>query len=224
MTPNAPSMESNIRINTQLTTLLDYCEQRSSPQSDILYQLERETHLKTLSPQMLSGHLQGRFLALLSKIKQPKAILEVGTFTGYAALCLAEGLAPGGVLHTIEINPEMEYLIRKYVEKAGLQEKIKLHIGDAAVVIPELEVSFDLAFIDAGKRYYEQHYELVMEKMNPGGVILADNVLWSGKVIQQEFDEDTEGIRAFNERVQQDERVENVLLPVRDGIMVMIKK
>lgn len=217
-------MESNIRINTQLTTLLDYCEQRSSPQSDILYQLERETHLKTLSPQMLSGHLQGRFLALLSKIKQPKAILEVGTFTGYAALCLAEGLAPGGVLHTIEINPEMEYLIRKYVEKAGLQEKIKLHIGDAAVVIPELEVSFDLAFIDAGKRYYEQHYELVMEKMNPGGVILADNVLWSGKVIQQEFDEDTEGIRAFNERVQQDERVENVLLPVRDGIMVMIKK
>ncbi len=217
-------MESNIRINTHLFALLDYCEAHTFPQSDILYQLERETHLKTLAPQMLSGHLQGRFLAMLSRIKQPKTILEVGTFTGYAALCMAEGLPEGGQLHTIEVNPELEFLIRKYIDKAGMQEKIHLHIGDAAKVIPTLDLSFDLAFMDAGKMDYPHHYELIVEKMNPGGILLADNVLWSGKVVQEEFDADTEGIRTFNKKVQEDERVENILLPIRDGIMMMIKK
>jgi caffeoyl-CoA O-methyltransferase len=217
-------MESNIRINTHLTTLLDYCENHTSPQSDILCQLERETHLKTLAPQMMSGHLQGRFFAILSKIKQPKAILEVGTFTGYAALCLAEGLIEDGVLHTIEVNPELEYLIRKYIRKAGREDQIHLHIGDAAEVIPTLTLTFDMAFIDAGKMDYEHHYELVVEKMKPGGIILADNVLWSGKVAEQKFDKDTKGIRAFNQKIHEDERVENILLPIRDGIMMMIKK
>jgi predicted O-methyltransferase YrrM len=218
------TMESNIRINTHLTALLEYCENHSSPQSDILYQLERETHLKTLAPQMMSGHLQGRFFAMLSKIKQPRAILEVGTFTGYAALCLAEGLPEEGVLHTIEVNPELEYLIRKYIHKAGREDQIRLHIGDAAEVIPGLNLSFDMAFIDAGKMDYAHHYELVVEKMKPGGIILADNVLWSGKVAEKKFDKDTAGIRAFNEQIQLDEQVENILLPIRDGIMLMIKK
>ena len=217
-------MESNIRINAHLLALLDYCEAHTSPPSDILCQLERETHLKTLAPQMMSGPLQGRLLSMLSRIKQPNAVLEVGTFTGYAALCMAEGLAPHGMLHTIEINPELEYLIRKYISKAGMDEKIHLYIGDAAEVIPKLNLRFDLAFIDAGKLDYAHHYELVVEKMKPGGIILADNVLWSGKVAQKKFDKDTEGIRAFNEQVHQDERVDNILLPIRDGIMMMIKK
>ncbi len=217
-------MESNIRINTYFTTLLEYCENHSSPQSDILYQLERETHLKTLSPQMMSGHLQGRFFSLISKLKQPKAILEVGTFTGYASLCFAEGLALDGVLHTIEVNPELEYLIRKYIHKAGWQEKITLHIGDASSVIPQLDLKFDLAFIDAGKMDYRQHFDLVIEKMNPGGIILADNVLWSGKVIDQKYDKDTAEIKKFNDKIQDDYRVENLLLPIRDGIMMMVKR
>ena len=217
-------MESNIRINTHLTALLEYCEIHTSPQSDILYQLERETHLKTLAPQMMSGHLQGRFLAMLSKIKQPKAILEIGTFTGYSALCLSEGLPKDGILHTIEVNAELEYLIRKYIDKTEMADKIQLHIGDAAEVIPSLDLSFDMAFIDAGKMDYAHHYELVVEKMNPGGIMLADNVLWSGKVAQKKYDKDTAGIRAFNEQIHQDDRVDNVLLPVRDGIMMMIKK
>lgn len=217
-------MESNIRINTHLTALLEYCENHTSPHSEILYQLERETHLKTLAPQMMSGHLQGRFFSMLSKMKQPKTILEVGTFTGYAALCLAEGLPANGVLHTIEVNPELEYLIRKYIGKAGLENKIHLHIGDASDVIPSLDLSFDMAFIDAGKMDYAHHYELVVGKMNPGGLILADNVLWSGKVAEKKYDKDTRGIRLFNKKIQEDERVDNALLPIRDGIMLMIKK
>jgi len=217
-------MDFNIRINTYLNAIYQYCENHTSPQSDLLYQLERETHLKTLAPQMLSGHLQGRFLSLLSRLKQPQSILEIGAFTGYAALCMAEGLAPGGQLHTIEVNPELEYLIRKYIRKADMEDKIELHLGDAADLIPKMDLSFDLAFMDAGKKEYPHHYELVVEKMNPGGLLLADNVLWSGKVIREEYDEDTVGIREFNEKVQQDERVENLMLPVRDGIMVMVKK
>jgi len=202
----------------------EYCENHTTPQSQLLYDLERETHLKTLAPQMLSGHLQGAFLSLISQLMRPKVILEIGTFTGYAAICLAQGLAADGTLHTIEANPELEYLIRKYVNRAGLADKIQLHIGKAEDVIPTLDLRFDLVFIDAGKQQYLDFYNMVIEKVNPGGLILADNVLWSGKVIREEDDADTQTIRAFNDMVQADERVENIMLPLRDGLLITKKK
>ncbi|MEL7120865.1 MAG: O-methyltransferase [Bacteroidota bacterium] len=216
-------MEKNIRINQRLAELNAYCEAHTTPQSDILYQLERETYLKTLAPQMMSGHLQGQFFRLLSLLMRPKTILEVGTFTGYAAICLAEGLPEDGILHTIEVNAEREFLIRKYIEKAGLKDKIHLHIGDAQAVIPTIDATFDMVFLDAGKQEYKHHYDLVIDHVNPGGLIMADNVLWSGKVIDPVHDKDTEKIRAFNQLIHEDERVENILLPIRDGIMIARK-
>lgn len=206
------------------TLLEQYCEQHTSPLSIVLYELERETHLKTLAPQMLSGRLQGQLLRFLSLLRRPKVILEIGTFTGYSALCLAEGLAEDGILHTIEANPEMEYLIRKYVARAGMEDCIQLHIGKAEEVIPGLEGQFDLVFIDAGKQEYGLFYDLVIDRLPSGALLLADNVLWSGKVLDPAGDADAEVLHAFNERVQADERVENVLLPVRDGLMVVRKK
>ncbi len=205
--------------------ILQYCEAHSTPQSSTLYELERETHLKTLAPQMLSGHLQGQFLSFLSKMLRPKRILEIGTFTGYAAICMAQGLAEGGLLHTIEANAELEYLIEKYLAKAGMEEKVRLHIGDALEIIPELDEQFDMVFIDAGKQEYSQFYKLVIGKVNSGGLIIADNVLWSGKVVNKgrEDDPDTMAIHNFNEMVQQDERVENIMLPVRDGLIIARK-
>lgn len=206
--------------------VFQYCEQYSDSPDEVLYELERETHLKTLSPQMLSGALQGQLLGLLSKLKQPNTALEIGTFTGYAAICLARGLAPGGTLHTIEVNPEMEYLIRKYLAKAGLTEQVQLHIGDAIAVVPHLDGPFDLVFIDAAKQYYQAYYELVVDKLSPGGLILADNVLWSGKVATglRESDEDTKQLHAFNRLLKEDERVESLLLPIRDGLLVARKR
>jgi predicted O-methyltransferase YrrM len=204
--------------------LNDYCEAHSTPPGDLLYQLERETHLKTLAPQMLSGPLQGQFLRMLSRMLRPQRILEVGTFTGYSALCLAEGLPPSGRLHTIEVNPELEYLIRKYVRLAGREQQIVLHLGDAAGVIPALEGPFDLAFLDAGKQDYRRHYELALPRLRSGGLLLADNVLWSGKVLEPPADADAESIRAFNTFVAEDERVEQVLLPVRDGLLLAQKR
>jgi len=204
--------------------LNDYCEAHSTPPGDLLYRLERETHLKTLAPQMLSGPLQGQFLRMLSRMLRPQRILEVGTFTGYSALCLAEGLAEGGQLHTIEVNPELEYLIRKYIRLAGREQQIALHLGDAADIIPGLEGPFDLAFLDAGKQDYRLHYELILPVLRPGGLILADNVLWSGKVLEPAADADAESIRAFNTFVVEDERVEQVFLPVRDGLLLAQKR
>lgn len=201
-----------------------YCEAHTTPQSDLLYELERETNLKTMSPQMLSGHLQGQFLTLLSTLMRPKAILEIGTFTGYAAICLAQGLAKDGILHTIEANPELAHIITKYITRAGLENKILLHIGKAEAIIPTLSLHFDLVFIDAGKQQNALFYDLVFDKVNPGGLILVDNVLWSGKVIQNENDPDTALIRAFNDKVHQDERVENLMLPIRDGLLIARKK
>lgn len=201
-----------------------YCENHTTPQSQVLYDLERETHLKTLAPQMLSGHLQGAFLSLLSQLMRPQTILEIGTFTGYAAICLAQGLAEGGKLHTIEANAELEHIIRKYVQRAELQDKIQLYIGKAEEIIPTLALNFDLVFIDAGKQQYVDFYQLVIDKVNPGGLILADNVLWSGKVVRKENDADTQMIRAFNDMVQADGRVENIMLPIRDGLMIARKK
>lgn len=216
-------MEKNIRLNQYLNALIDYCEAHTTPPAQVLYELERETYLKTLAPQMMSGHLQGTFFSMLSLLKQPKYILEVGTFTGYAAICLAQGLVPDGMLYTIEINEELGYLSKKYIQKAGLATKIKQIIGDAKAVIPQLDLSFDMVFIDATKADYALHYDLVIDKVNPGGMILADNVLWSGKVVDSKFDKDTALIKAFNKKIQEDERVNNILLPIRDGITIAIK-
>jgi predicted O-methyltransferase YrrM len=175
---------------------------------------------------MLSGHLQGRILSMISQLKSPRRILEVGTFTGYATLCLAEGLPADGQLVTIEANPELAWFIEKYKQKAGLSRQIRNITGRAEVVIPALEETFDLAFIDAGKRDYPVHFDLVMERMKPGGVLLVDNVLWSGKVLEEpeNYDADTRLLDAFNEKIQADERIENILLPIRDGITLMRKK
>ena len=210
-------------MNFALKNITKYCERLTTPHSDLLYQLERETNLKTLAPQMMSGHLQGQLLSMLSELIQPTVAVEIGTFTGYAALCIARGLTPNGKLYTIEVNEEMEYLIQKYIDKAEMQDKIELLIGDAATIIPSLPNPFDLVFIDAGKRFYSAHFDLVIDKVRPGGMILVDNVLWSGKVTLAKHDKDTQIIHSFNEKVLQDERVENVLLPIRDGINIIRK-
>jgi len=199
----------------------DYCARHTTPQSSLLYDLERETHLKTLAPQMLSGYLQGAFLQLLSEMIQPQRILEIGTFTGYSAICLAQGLRAGGVLHTIDVNPEIQYLVDKYIKKAGLEEKVIFHLGDALDIIPGLPDNFDIAFIDAGKQQYLDFYELVLPRIRPGGYILVDNVLWDGKVIADDNDADTVAIRQFNQKVQSDHRVRNMIIPIRDGLSII---
>lgn len=204
--------------------ILRYCREHSTPASEVLYQLERETHLKTLAPQMLSGPLQGQLLSFISKMLRPRAVLEIGAFTGYAAICLAQGLPQNGVLHTIEVNPELEYLIRKYIQKANLEDKVILHIGNAENIVPLLDFHWDLVFIDAGKNYNALYYDLVIERLRPGGIILVDNVLWSGKVLQPEQDRDTAVIHRFNEKIRADERVENLLLPLRDGLMMIRRR
>ena len=202
----------------------DYAEAHTSPDSDLLIALERETHLKTLSPRMLSGHLQGRFLSLISHLMQPKRVLEIGTFTGYSALCLAEGLADDGILYALEANDELEYLIKQSVEKSPSPYKIKLLIGNALEIIPNLNETFDLVFIDAGKRDYPRYFDLVIDKVRSGGLIIADNILWSGKVVEDKKDVDTQIIDTFNKKIHADERVENILLPLRDGLMMARKK
>ena len=210
-------------MNFTLKKLTDYCTAHTTAQDEVLYELERETNLKTLAPQMVSGHLQGTFLSFISKMVQPKAVLEIGTFTGYASICLAQGLADGGVVHTIEANEELAYIIRKYVAKAKLEDQIQLHIGDAKKIIPELDIEFDMVLIDAGKKDYAFYYDLVFDKVKKGGLILADNILWSGKVVQKEHDNDTRVIDSFNKKIHQDPRVENVILPIRDGLILVRK-
>ncbi|MDX5319784.1 MAG: O-methyltransferase [Bacteroidota bacterium] len=204
--------------------LAAYSEAHTSPESPILAELNRETWAKVMMPRMLSGHIQGRLLSMFSKMIRPKEILEIGTYTGYSALCLAEGLADGGVLHTIDINEELEDMVRKYIRQAGLEENIRFHIGNAMDIIPELNTRFDLVFIDADKENYSNYFDLVIDRMHTGGYIIADNVLWSGKVVdpnEVSRDEETKALHAFNEKIQKDSRVENILLPVRDGLMVI---
>ena len=207
-------------------TIDDYINQNSTPEDDVLKELNRETHLKVLAPRMLSGNIQGKLLESISKMIQPKTILELGTYTGYSAICMAKGLSPNGVLHTIEINDELESIIRKYIKKVDFESKIKLHIGDALTIIPSMEMEFDLVFIDADKRLYSQYYDLVIEKLKPGGFIIADNVLWGEKVIEaiQQNDLYTKGIVDFNNKIIKDNRVENFILPLRDGISIIRKK
>jgi predicted O-methyltransferase YrrM len=206
--------------------LLDqYIINHSTPEEDYLNELDRETHRKVLHPRMLSGHLQGQILSMISCMIRPKNILEIGTFTGYSALCLAKGLAENGRLHTIEIDDELEIFAQKYFLKSGMAERIIQHIGDARQIIPTIKESFDLVFIDADKREYCDYYHLVFDRIPVGGFLLADNVLWDGKVVDPKAaDEDqTHGILEFNDLIQNDSRVRNVILPVRDGIMLVQK-
>ena len=211
--------------------LYTYAEDHSTPETTLLARLNRETHLTQVYPQMLSGHLQGAFLRMISQMIQPERILEIGTFTGYSAINLAAGLrvntenGRNGVLHTIEINPEQEEGIRSFIRDAGMQERIVLHIGNAVEIIPKLNETWDLVFIDADKPNYLNYYHQVFPHVRTGGFIVADNVLWDGKVLSDpgKMDKDTRGICTFNEFVQQDDRVENMILPLRDGLMLVRK-
>lgn len=191
-----------------------------------LSNLNRETNAKVLMPRMLSGHLQGRILSMFSKMIKPKRILEIGTYTGYSATCLAEGLTEDGKLITIDVNAELEKMVRQHFKEADISQKIDFYVGNALKIIPTLNEKLDLVFIDADKENYSNYYDLVFDKVNAGGFIIADNVLWSGKVIMEEakMDKDTKAICSFNKMVHNDKRVEHVLFPVRDGLMVVRKK
>ncbi len=206
--------------------LQKYILNHTENESKILKELNRQTHLKTLNPRMLSGHLQGKILQMLSKMIQPKHILEIGTFTGYSAISLAQGLKKNGKLYTIEINEELVDFTKSYFKKANLNEKIEFHIGDALKIIPKINVKFDLVFIDAEQQQYLNYYNLIFNKVKSGGFIIADNALWDGKVVKKTEEDDlyTKGILEFNKFVNNDTRVENVLFPVRDGLMVLRKR
>jgi predicted O-methyltransferase YrrM len=204
-------------------SLLQYAEEHTSPEDQLLSSINRDTNAKVIMPRMLSGHLQGKVLTMISHMVKPKTILEIGTYTGYSAICLAAGLQHGGKLITIDINEELENMVRNNFQKAGLEDKIDYKIGNALEIIAPLNETFDLVFIDADKENYNKYYDLVFDKVTLGGFLLADNVLWSGKVLDAKPDKDTRAIKAFNKKVQDDPRVENVLLPIRDGIMLMRK-
>ena len=207
------------------TELQAYVSAHSCEASSLLAKIDRETHLEVLQPRMLSGHFQGRVLSMLSKLLCPHNILEIGTYTGYSALCLAEGLRPEGQLLTIDINEELETRVRGYFEASEFSTQIDYIIGNAAQIIPTLSTNFDLIFIDADKQQYPLYYEQALEKLNPGGFILIDNVLWSGKVINDSHqDKDSVLLRELNLKISQDPRVEKVLLPVRDGLYLIRKK
>ncbi|MDL2208515.1 O-methyltransferase [Parabacteroides sp. OttesenSCG-928-O15] len=207
-------------------TVEEYILSHSDGEGELLATLSRDANVNLLRPRMLSGHLQGRILKMFCRMLSPKRVLEIGTYTGYATLCLAEGLAEDGRVDTIEINDEMEDFIRKYLDQSPLSEKIRLHIGDAMEIIPGLEETYDLVFIDADKRLYSNYYDLVFPLIRPGGIILADNTLWDGKVVEETVasDKQTLGILAFNEKIKNDERVEKVILPLRDGLTIIWKK
>jgi len=204
----------------------NYILEHISPEGEILEELTRQTNLKTVHPQMNSGHLQGKILEIISKIMRPHRILEIGTFTGYSAISLAKGLDHGGKLFSIDISDELYDMAISYIEKAGMKDKITLITGNALEVMKEMDEYFDLVFMDGEKREYSDYYDIVINMLKPGGVILADNVLWSGKVIDSDSSQDpsTLGILAFNKKVREDDRVECIILPVRDGISVIRKK
>lgn len=206
--------------------IVDYILQHSDQEDPLLAALERETSLKVINSRMLSGHLQGSILRMLSKMMRPQRILELGTYTGYSAICLAGGLANGGELVTIEMNDELESIAIRYFQKAGLGEVIRMYIGDALEIVPQLAGTFDLVYIDADKKHYCAYYDVVFDIITPGGWIIADNTLWDGKVVDnKDFnDPQTEGIMAFNHQIAQDNRVEKVILPVRDGLTLIRKK
>jgi caffeoyl-CoA O-methyltransferase len=206
--------------------LADYCENHTSPESELLSNLNRDTHLKVVSPRMLSGHLQGRFLSFISKLQKPQLIVEIGTYTGYSALCLAEGLAESGKLISIDVNEETSSYAQSFIDQSAYKHQIELVVADAKVFIPTISKPIDLVFIDADKKNYLAYYLLIIEKLNTGGIIIADNVLWSGKITMPEceMDRETLALHEFNKAVQNDARIENMLLPIRDGLMVIWKK
>ncbi|MDB5135751.1 MAG: O-methyltransferase [Mucilaginibacter sp.] len=202
-----------------------YLEDHCDPEPLELQKINRETYLKVLQPHMLSGHYQGRLLSLLSKMMQPKLILEIGAFTGYATICLAEGLAEDGIIHTIEVNREMEEMLNKHFKSTNVDKKIRLHFGHAEQIIVQMvDRNFDMVFIDADKKNNLLYFNLIFDKVRSGGLIIIDNVLWKGKVYGNENDADTRSIRELNEHVANDTRVEKLILPVRDGIMIIRKK
>jgi caffeoyl-CoA O-methyltransferase len=202
--------------------LRDYSEKFTSPENEVLADLNRNTNAKVLYPQMLAGHLQGRVLSMLSHMIKPKRVLEIGTFTGYSAICFAEGLAEGGMVHTIDINEELEPMVADYIKRSNFQDKITQHIGNALDIIPTMDETFDMAYLDADKINYDNYFDLVYPKMRKGGWIITDNILWSGKVLKDRegLDKDTVAIKDFTERLHNDDKLENVVLPIRDGIYV----
>lgn len=207
--------------------LLAYCEAHTSEEDALLKKITRETQAKVLMPRMLSGHLQGKMLELFTKMLQPKTILEIGTYTGYSGICLARGLGKDGKLITLDINDELETMVRGFFEESGLAAQIDYRLGNAREIIPTLDGPFDLVFIDADKFYYAEYFDLIIDKVRPGGIILADNVLWSGKILVekgQKIDKDTQALLDFNRKIQEDPRVENILLPIRDGVMMARKR
>ena len=203
----------------------EYILSHSDDEGELLAALNRDANVNLLRPRMLSGHLQGRILKMFCRMLAPKRVLEIGTYTAYATLCMAEGMAPDGRIHTIEINDEMEDFINKYLDRSPYMEKITVHFGDALEVIPKLGGEFDLVFIDADKRLYSEYYDLVFPMVRPGGLILADNTLWDGHVVEvpRSADKQTLGIMAFNDKIKRDDRVEKVILPLRDGLTEKIK-
>lgn len=213
-----------LKMNLVSPEIEKYIELHTSDEAEALAELNRKTQADVLMPQMLSGKVQGQFLKFISQMLRPRRVLEIGTYTGYAAICLAEGLQEDGKLITIDVNEELEEMVRAYIEKVGLQHKVIQVIGDAKQEIPKLEEVFDLVFIDADKQNYSLYYDLVFDKVRSGGFILADNVLWSGKIIDEQKDKDTQKLADFNTKVRQDKRVENVIVSIRDGIMMIRKK
>jgi predicted O-methyltransferase YrrM len=206
--------------------LQDYIEAHTEEESALLQKINRDTHVNVLMPRMLSGHLQGRVLSMISHMIKPSCVLEIGTYTGYSTICLAEGMSTGGDIVTIDVNEELEERVRRNFEEAKVKVNIDYRVGNAIEVIPTLDRHFDLVFIDADKMNYSRYFDLIIDKVVQGGYILADNVLWSGKVIEEDLksgDKDTKGILEFNEKVHHDTRVCNVLFPIRDGIMVLRK-
>jgi caffeoyl-CoA O-methyltransferase len=204
----------------------EYSVLHTENESELLKSLNRETHANILNPRMLSGHLQGRFLSMISRMIRPERILEIGTYTGYSAICLCEGLKPGGKLITIDINEELETFTRNFFKRSPFEDSIDYRIGTALDIVPTLNDTFDLVFIDADKINYSSYFNLCLEKVRTGGFLIADNVLWSGKVIQPEqtkIDKDTQALLDFNRMVHEDSRVSNILLPIRDGLMILQK-
>jgi predicted O-methyltransferase YrrM len=208
-------------------TLDEYILEHIDPENDYLKALYRATHVKLLRPRMASGHLQGRMLKMFVEMIRPRNVLEIGTYSGYSALCLAEGLQEGAMLHTFEINDEQEDFTRPWLEGSPWADKITFHIGDALDLVPQMDIRFDLAFVDGDKRRYIDYYNMVMDHLNPGGYIIADNTLWDGHVLEHDThytDRQTLGIKAFNDLIATDERVEKVILPLRDGLTIIRKK
>jgi caffeoyl-CoA O-methyltransferase len=200
--------------------IYQYCEAHTTLPNESLTELERQTNIRTMQPHMISGHLQGQLLTMLTKMVAAKTVLDIGTFTGYSAICLAAGVAEGGVVHTMDIDEEKSNLVHEFIEQSGFRQKIVTHLGEALAIIPKLETPFDVVFIDADKENYAAYFNAVINKMQTGGLIIADNVLWKGRVLNEAKDKKTAIIDEFNKKIAHDERVENLLLPIRDGLMI----